>query len=49
VLDLPKSRLDEAPGFDKDHWPAMSDTSWADKIHDYYGAAPYWKGKSPAR
>lgn len=27
VLDVPKDRLQNAPGFDKDHWPAMADAS----------------------
>jgi hypothetical protein len=26
-----------APGFDKDHWPAMADTSWASDVHKFYG------------
>src|SRR5687767_2306341 len=26
-LDIPKQRLDEAPGFDKDHWPDMADAA----------------------
>ena len=25
ILDVPKERLQNAPGFDKDHWPAMAD------------------------
>ncbi|HSN19408.1 MAG TPA: PRC-barrel domain-containing protein [Usitatibacter sp.] len=43
VLDVERERLDRAPGFDRDHWPAMADEAWATGVHDYYGRAPYWK------
>jgi hypothetical protein len=42
VLDVSRERLDNAPGFDKDHWPAMADPDWAGRIHAYYGVRPYW-------
>lgn len=41
TLDVPKDRLESAPGFDKDDWPNMSDPTWAKGIHDYYGTKPY--------
>lgn len=37
VLNVPKETLKNAPGFDKDNWPDMSDTSWGTQIHKYYG------------
>ena len=43
VLDVDKSRLERAPGFDKDRWPDMSDTTWGTEIHQYYGVTPYWQ------
>ena len=43
VLDVSKERMDKAPGFDKDHWPAMADLSWATQIHSYYGTPNYWQ------
>lgn len=43
VLGIDKEKLKEAPGFDKDHWPAMADSRWATSIHEYYGSAPYWE------
>ncbi|MCO5396968.1 PRC-barrel domain-containing protein [Ralstonia soli] len=43
VLDADKDRLESAPGFDKDHWPAMADSTWATSIHEYYGSRPYWE------
>ena len=42
ILDVPKERLDNAPGFDKDHWPQMADPTWASDLHSYYDVQPYW-------
>ena len=42
ILDVPKERLENAPGFDKDHWPSMADTTWATQVHSYYNVRPYW-------
>ena len=42
ILNVAKDVLDGAPGFDKDHWPAMADPTWASELHSYYKAAPYW-------
>jgi len=41
-LNVAKERFDEAPGFDKDHWPTMADQRWAEDVHRFYGARPYW-------
>lgn len=43
VLDVPKDRLQNAPGFDKDHWPSMADQSWATQVYSYYNQEPYWR------
>jgi len=40
VLNVEKDHLKNAPGFDKDKWPNMSDQSWAKDIHLYYGTKP---------
>ena len=45
VLDVSKDRLEKAPGFDKDQWPDMADTTWNKEIHDYYGVTPYSDGR----
>jgi sporulation protein YlmC with PRC-barrel domain len=37
TLDVQKDALKNAPGFDKDHWPAMSDNTWASGVHKFYG------------
>ena len=41
VLDVDQDMLHDAPGFDKDHWPNMSDQAWAQGIHTYYGTKPF--------
>ena len=43
ILDVDKQRLENAPGFDKDHWPSMADQSWAMQVHSYYSTRPYWE------
>jgi sporulation protein YlmC with PRC-barrel domain len=37
VLNVERERLAKAPGFDKDKWPDMADTTWSKEIHAYYG------------
>lgn len=43
VLNVSKNHLENAPGFDKDNWPDMADTTWGSQIHTFYGATPYWE------
>lgn len=43
VLHVPKERLENAPGFDPEHWPAMSDEQWNRDVYKYYGRSPYWE------
>lgn len=43
VLNADRQTLENAPGFDKNHWPSMADQQWASDIHSYYGARPYWE------
>ncbi|WP_333872918.1 PRC-barrel domain-containing protein [Methylobacter sp.] len=40
VLNVAKEHLENAPGFDKDHWPDMADQSWRDQISSYYETQP---------
>jgi sporulation protein YlmC with PRC-barrel domain len=37
LLNASKEKLKNAPGFDKDHWPSMADSSWATDVHTFYG------------
>lgn len=43
ILDVDKRTLESAPGFDKDNWPDMADTTWGTGIFKHYGAMPYWE------
>jgi sporulation protein YlmC with PRC-barrel domain len=37
TLDVEKEALKDAPGFNKDRWPTMSDKTWASGVHRFYG------------
>lgn len=37
VMDIRKEKLEQAPGFDKDNWPNMSDIDWANRVNSFYG------------
>jgi len=37
TLNATKDQLKNAPGFDKDHWPAMADSTWVTSVHNFYG------------
>jgi sporulation protein YlmC with PRC-barrel domain len=43
VLNVDKKLLEKAPGFDKNNWPNMADSSWGSGIYKHYGLAPYWE------
>jgi surface antigen len=40
ILDVSKKSLENAPGFDKDHWPDMASAEFSSEIHSYYGTQP---------
>jgi hypothetical protein len=40
TLNVPMAVLKDAPGFNKDRWPSMSDNTWAAGVHKFYGT-PY--------
>ncbi|HWC96352.1 MAG TPA: PRC-barrel domain-containing protein [Candidatus Sulfopaludibacter sp.] len=43
ILNVDRATLENAPGFDKDNWPDMSDPSWGSQIFNHYGKSPYWE------
>ncbi|HEY3204431.1 MAG TPA: PRC-barrel domain-containing protein [Thermoanaerobaculia bacterium] len=43
ILDVPQERLKQAPGFDKDNWPDISDRQWGSRVFAFYNVAPYWE------
>jgi hypothetical protein len=40
VLDIAEARLMNSPGFDKRHWPDMTDAAWVQDINTFYGIKP---------
>jgi PRC-barrel domain protein len=44
TLNADKKLLENAPGFDKDHWPNMADPSWRSQIYSHYGYRTYAEG-----
>jgi sporulation protein YlmC with PRC-barrel domain len=42
ILNIDRARLENAPGFDKDNWPDMTDPAWGNQIYSHYGRRPYW-------
>ena len=42
ILDIETQRLENSPGFDKDHWPSTADYTFTKSVYDYYDLPPYW-------
>lgn len=42
ILDVPKDKLENAPGFDRDNWPTRPDEEFVNNIYNYYGHRPFW-------
>lgn len=36
ILNASKEQFKDMPGFDKDHWPDMTDQTWQTQITSYY-------------
>jgi hypothetical protein len=43
VVDLDRSKLEGAPTYGTSETPDWSDRRWGQRVHDYYGARPYWE------
>ena len=43
ILDMPKERLENAPGFDRGTRPATVDREWLRSVYAHYGYIPYWE------
>lgn len=41
VLDIPKERLENAPGFDEGQWPDHADRSFLNSVYTHYGYTEY--------
>ena len=42
VMDVTKEALENAPGFDKDHWPDFSQDDVGTQVYRHWGQKPYW-------
>jgi hypothetical protein len=42
-VDVARSVLKNAPGFDPGNWPDMSDREWGARVYNHYGLTPYWE------
>jgi sporulation protein YlmC with PRC-barrel domain len=54
VLDIDKSKLEQAQGFDKQHWPDFGNREWTKSLHEFYGKesvhyGQYMKGQASDR
>ena len=36
IVDVDKTHLRQAPGFDKNDWPDMADLSWSNRVHGFW-------------
>lgn len=48
VLGIDKRTLKDAPGFDKNHWPVMTDAGWDKNITQFYQKNPMNKDANPS-
>jgi len=46
TLNIDKDRIEQAPGFDKSHWPDMASQDWAAELHNFYGTSGTTSGPS---
>lgn len=42
LVHITADEIRNAPGFDKDHWPAMADPQWATAVHRYFKRGRSW-------
>lgn len=42
ILNIPRERLQFAPGVDKSDWHGEPGRGWVTSVYSYYGYAPYW-------
>jgi sporulation protein YlmC with PRC-barrel domain len=42
LVNVTRDALEKMPGFDKDHWPDLSDLDYANGVYRQWGVTPYW-------
>jgi len=43
IMDVPKEKLENAPGYDKDNPPEQASREWLGGVYSHYGYEPYWR------
>jgi len=43
VLDVDAEKLPQGPGFIREEWPRVTESSWDRETYAYYGYRPYWE------
>jgi len=43
ILNIDRERLKDAPGFDKDDWPDMTNADWGTRVYSFYRVKPHWE------
>ena len=43
ILNVTKETMSNAPSFNKNAWPDLSNLGWLREVYAYYGYQPYWK------
>jgi hypothetical protein len=43
TLDTNKDKLKNAPSFDKNNLPKVSDRTWGAEVYKFYAIKPYWQ------
>jgi sporulation protein YlmC with PRC-barrel domain len=45
ILDMPQERLKNAPQFNQNNWPQMTDPQWIATVYQFYGLQSYWESQ----
>lgn len=45
-LNISKEKMAEAPNFEKNSWPDMTNRKWSEDVYRYYGQKPSWREPS---
>jgi hypothetical protein len=43
VLEIAPEQLHNAPEFNQNNWPQMTDPQWIATVYTFYGLQPYWQ------
>jgi hypothetical protein len=43
VLEVTPEQLHQAPEFNQNNWPQMTDPQWMAGVYTFYGLQPYWQ------